>query len=80
MRAIDEAAYVAKYGPVVIGLDTTNYWQQYKGGVLTQGPVRQGGHRHVLLRRLVVCAPRDVLLPRSGVHILFSHIFVWHVM
>ena len=31
------AAYVAKYGPVVIGLDATNYWQQYKGGVLTQG-------------------------------------------
>ena len=31
------AAYVAKYGPVVIGLDATQQWQSYKGGVLTQG-------------------------------------------
>ena len=30
------AAYVAKYGPVVIGLDATSAWQSYKGGVLTQ--------------------------------------------
>lgn len=31
------AAYVAKWGPVVIGLQATSYWQQYTGGILAQG-------------------------------------------
>ncbi len=29
------AAYVAKYGPVVIGVQATSAWQQYSGGILT---------------------------------------------
>ena len=29
------AAYVAKYGPVVIGADATDAWHSYKGGILS---------------------------------------------
>ena len=31
------AAYVSRFGPVVVGLDATSDWQQYKGGILSAG-------------------------------------------
>ena len=44
------AAYVAKYGPVVIGVQATNSWQQYSGGVLSAScSARQADHAVVIV-------------------------------